>query len=304
MTTEPPAAPSATGAGLARSRAAVLGAAVLFSTGAAAIKASAMTGWQVAGLRSAVAALFLVLVIPAARRGYRLKLVPVGLAYAATMVLFVLGNKLTTAANTIFLQSTAPLYVLVLSPILLKEAVRGRDLLFMALVALGLALFFIDVEPPQRSAPDPRLGNIFATAAGVAWAFTLLGLRWLGRGEAGGREQAIRSVVVGNALAALIAAPFALPLAGYGPADWGAIAYLGTCQIGVAYLLLTAGFRHLPALEGTLLLLLEPTLTPLWTWWTQGERPSALALLGGALVLLAPIARSAWERAELSRRTG
>ncbi|MCP5120708.1 MAG: EamA family transporter, partial [bacterium] len=105
--------------------------AVLFSTGGAVIKATTLTGWQVACFRSGTAAVAVLLLIPAARRHWSPRTVSVGLAYAATMVLYVTSNKLTTAANAIFLQSTAPLYLLLLAPWLLKEKIRRADVLLM-----------------------------------------------------------------------------------------------------------------------------------------------------------------------------
>src|SRR3990172_9137079 len=94
----------------------LLAAAVLFSTGGAAIKACTLSSWQIASFRSVIAAVALFLLLPDARRRWTWRAVAVGAAYAATLMLFVLGNKLTTAANTIFLQSTAPLYILLLGP--------------------------------------------------------------------------------------------------------------------------------------------------------------------------------------------
>ncbi|HEX9054070.1 MAG TPA: EamA family transporter, partial [Gemmatimonadales bacterium] len=155
-------------------------AALLFSTGGAAIKSAAFTGWQIAGFRSGVAAVVLWLLVPGARRGWSRRVFLVGAAYAATLVLFVLANRLTTSANTIFLQSTAPLYVLLLSPWLLHESVRPADVGFMAVVGLGLALFFVGAEPPLATAPDPARGNLLAAASGVTWALTVCGLRWMG----------------------------------------------------------------------------------------------------------------------------
>jgi drug/metabolite transporter (DMT)-like permease len=117
-----------------RSRLEILGAALLFSTGGAAIKAVQFTGWQVAGLRSGVAAAAVWLLLPQSRRmprGTVLATLLTAVAYAATLVLYVLANRLTTAANTIFLQSTAPLYLLLLGPLVLREHIRGRDLGFM-----------------------------------------------------------------------------------------------------------------------------------------------------------------------------
>src|SRR5258706_12178150 len=110
-----------------RARLAILAAAILFSTGGAAIKATQLTGWQVASFRSAVAAIAVLLMLREARRGFSRLAALVAAGYAATMVLFVLANKLTTAASTIFLQSTAPIYLVLLGPWILNEPVRRRD---------------------------------------------------------------------------------------------------------------------------------------------------------------------------------
>lgn len=144
-------------------------AALLFSTGGAAIKATQLSGWQVAGFRSGVAVIAVLLLAPEARRtwlrSWRGALVAV--AYAATLTLYVTANKLTTSANTIFLQSTAPLYLLLLGPWLLKEPIRRSDLAVMAAVGAGMVCFFIGREPPIRTAPDPATGNVLADRKSV-----------------------------------------------------------------------------------------------------------------------------------------
>jgi drug/metabolite transporter (DMT)-like permease len=254
----------------------------LFSTGGAGIKAAAFTGWQIASFRSGIAAIVLWLFIPGGRRGWTGRTVLVGVAYAATLVLFVLANRLTTSANTIFLQSTAPLYVLVLSPWLLRERVRPADVGFMSLVGVGLALFFVGSQPPLMTAPDPMRGNVLAAASGFTWALTVCGLRWMGKGA---DDAAIGAVVVGNAIACLATLPRALPLAPHPATDWVIIAYLGIFQIGLAYALVTSALRRMPALEASIILLIEPAFNPLWAWAVHGEVPSAWALAGGILIL-------------------
>ncbi|HEX2206945.1 MAG TPA: EamA family transporter [Longimicrobium sp.] len=282
------------------SRLQVLGAALLFSTGGAAIKATTLTAWQVAGFRSGVAALAVFLLVPAARRGWTWHVVPVGVAYATTLVLFVASNKLTTSANAIFLQSTAPLYMLLFGPLLLKEHVRRRDLGFMAPVLLGLVLFFVGSEAPVHTAPNPPLGNLFAVISGVTWALTIVGLRWLGN-RAGGEGSGLPTVIAGNLIAFFACLPLALPVRGAGTADWASVVYLGVFQIGAAYLLLTAGVRHVTALEASVLLLLEPALNPVWAWLMHGETPGPWSIAGGILILGATILRTAAD-ARLERR--
>ena len=278
---------------LTKARLQLIAAAVLFSTGGAAIKAADFTGWQIAGLRSGVAVLALLLMTPAARIGWSLPSVLVGLAYAGCLTLFVLANRLTTAANTIFLQSTAPLYLLVLAPWLLKEPVRRKDIGFMLAVGLGLMLFFVGVERPAVTAPDPVQGNLLALASGFFWALAVCGLRWL---SLGGKGSALAAVVSGNLTAFLISLPFALPLGAHDLVDWGIIVYLGVFQIALAYVFVTRAINHIPALEASLLLLIEPVLNPIWAWVVQGEVPGVWALLGGAVILGATTAKSWVER--------
>jgi drug/metabolite transporter (DMT)-like permease len=276
----------------------VLGAALLFSTGGAAIKATSFSAWQVASLRSGIAALTLALCIPAWRRGWRPRTLAVGAAYATTMVLFVTANKLTTAANTIFLQYTAPLYLLLLAPWVLGERIRPRDVPTIGALGVGLLLFFVGAEPPQITAPDPVRGNWIAVLSGLSWALTILGLRWLGRDDATpGSEVAGAAVVAGNVLACLFCLPLALPIAAAGAADWVAVSYLGLFQIGLAYVCLTRGVRRLSALETSLLLLCEPVLNAVWAWLLHGEVPGPWALAGASVVLLATVSMTLRDRA-------
>ncbi len=194
---------------------------------------------------------------------------------------------MTTSANTIFLQSTGPLYLLVLAPWILKEPNRRRDAAFLSVMAVGLVLFFIGDQAPQRTAPHPFLGNILAALSGLTWAFTVVGLRWFGRRG----EGTIGTVAVGNLLAFIICLPGALSAPrSTSFSDWAIIAYLGVFQIGLAYFLLTRAVRRLPALETSILILLEPALNPVWTWLVHGEEVARLAIAGGVLILLATVA--------------
>jgi len=271
----------------ASARLALIAAAALFSTGGAAIKATTLTGWQVASFRSAVAAAALAAFLPGARRRWTWGTVAVGAAYAATMVLFVLGNKLTTAANTIFLQSTAPLYLLLLGPWLLHEPIRRRDLALLVAMATGLALVIAGKETRSATAPDPVTGNFLALASGVFWAFTMLGLRRLSRDVSPhAPSPAAAAMVAGNALACVGTLPLAVPVS-WTPKDVLLIGYLGLFQIGLAYAFVGVGLRRVGALEASLLLLVEPVLNPLFAWAVHGERPGPLTLAGGAVILSA-----------------
>jgi drug/metabolite transporter (DMT)-like permease len=271
-----------TGAGNARLG--VLAAALLFSTGGAAIKATQLNGWQTAGLRSMMAACALLILVPEARRGWSWRIVPTAAAYAVTLVSFVMANKLTTSANAIFLQATAPAYLLLLGPLFLKERLRRRDWWFTLALVCGMALFFLGAENPLATAPDPARGNLFGAVSGAAYALTLTGLRWQAHLNPAGNA-GLATVAAGNFLVFAAMLPMALPVARFTAADGAAILYLGVFQIGLAYTFLTRSFRRLPAFEASTLLLAEPVFNPLWTWWLQGETPSGRALAGGAIIL-------------------
>jgi len=263
----------------------VLLAAVLLSTGGAAIKLCSLSGWQVASFRSAVAVLAVLVLARPARRDFDGRVVLVGAAFAATLIVFAVANKLTTAANAIFLQSAAPLYILLLAPSLLGEHFQRRDLGVMIAMAGGMALFFVGEQPSFASAPEPVRGNLVAALSGLTWALTVLGLRWLSRAGSGPGAM----LLFGNLIAFAVCLPLALPVVAASLMDWVLIVYLGVFQIVGAYLLLSAGLRHLTALEGMLLLLLEPVLNPVWAALVQGEVPGALSLAGGAVILGATV---------------
>ena len=290
-------------------------AAVLFSTGGAAIKATTLNAMQVASLRSGIAALTLLMLLPAARRGFSRRSIVIAAAYAATMILFVVANKWTTAASAIFLQATAPLYIMLLAPTLLGEPVRRRDVAFVAIMAAGMALFFLGSHVPAATAPRPVAGLVAGGLSGLTWALTIMGLRSASRHQGDpatvarsvptaqpARDPLATSVLLGNAFASAACLPFALPLPSMTPQDIVLIVYLGIFQIGVAYVLLTAGIRHVAALAASILLLAEPALSPFWAWIFHGEVPGALSLVGGVIILGATIARTVLDTSRQAER--
>ena len=276
-----------------RARLLVLAAAVLFSTGGAAIKSTSLTAWQVASVRSAIAAVAILCMLRGARRLPDRATWLVGAVYAATMVLFVVANKLTTAANAIYLQGTAPLYILLVAPLVLREPVRRADLVFMGALALGLGAFFLGQDVATGTAPNPALGNLAALASGLTWAGTVMGLRWLGRRSDDPRATQ-PSLVAGNLIAAGAALPLALPIITFSATDLAILLFLGVFQIGLAYVCLSSGIGGVPALEASLLLLLEPVLNPVWAWLVHGEMPTGWALTGGAIIMTATTVRTVW----------
>jgi drug/metabolite transporter (DMT)-like permease len=131
----------------------------------------------------------------------------------------------------------------------------------------------------------------------VTWAFAIMGLRWMSERP---ESSALAAAVLGNVCAAILCLPFLRSPALIPASDWLALVYLGVFQVGLAYVFLTRGVGQLPALDATILLLVEPALNPLWAWIVHGERPTALALGGGALILGATAAK-AWADARMAR---
>ena len=224
--------------------------------------------------------------LPEARRIMRPRIFLVGCAYAATVVFFVLATKLTTAAQAIFLQSTAPLYLLFLAPLILRERIRRSQLITVAFVAAGAVLLLFGEQRAGTTAPNPVRGNWLGALCGCTWALTMTGFRWLGKHGANRNRR--RSVVVaGNIIGFAVCLPMAVPIVHAAPVDIGVLLYLGVFQIGVPYMAVTRSIRHVPAVEATTLLLLEPVFNPIWTWLLYGERLTATTLAGGACIVCA-----------------
>jgi drug/metabolite transporter, DME family len=285
------------------SRLLVFAAALLFSTGGAAIKWNTLTSWQVASFRSAIAAITLALVFRPSRGSFAKRQWLVAFAFAVTLISFVTATKLTTAANAIFLQSTAPAYLVVLSPVLLREHLKRSDLWLLLGVGAGMAMFFVAAEPARATAPDPMTGNVVALLSGIAWAFVVLGLRWVARKEEGS-SSSMATVIAGNVLAFALALPFAAPVESFTMRDGAVLLYLGVFQVGLAYVCLTRAMRTVSAFEASTLLRIEPALNPMLTWLTLGERPAVLSIAGGATILLSTLINTWWKTYGPLRSTG
>jgi DME family drug/metabolite transporter len=280
--------------GVRTNRILLLCAALLFSTGGAAIKLAALSGWQIASYRAILAALFMWMVLPGARSNWTWRTFAAGAVYAIMVVLYVLSNKLTTAANAILLQSTYPLYLLLLGPLLLKEKLRLADVAIVGGVILGAAILFSGSERIVATAPDPVRGNIVALASGLAWALTIAALRWLGKRNPRA-ESAASVAIAGNAIAFVACLPLAIGGPTVHPQAIAVIVWLGVFQVGLGYVCLTRSIRHVPAVEAATLLLIEPVLNPIWAWLIHAEQPSGRALTGGLIIMLAAFTGSWWQ---------
>src|SRR6266436_5603930 len=281
-------------------RSKIVVAAILFSTGGAAIKWCGFDGWQLAAFRAGIALATILTLIPEARRGWSWRTALVGCTYAATTLLYVQANKHTTAASAIFLQSTSPLFILLLAPVLLGEHATRRDIGQMAVMGAGLGLFLLGHDRASTTAPNPVLGNVLAAICAVTWAFTVMGYRWL----AARGQSVAAAAVAGNLTAATIAFIMAQPLVSGRPVDWAVVVFLGVLQLGIPYLFLARAVPRVRALEVGLFLLIEPVLNPIWAWLVHGETPGPATLAGGALILGATAGRMLFDVRKTAGDTG
>lgn len=275
----------------------VLAAALLWSTGGLFIKATELSAYELSFGRSLLAALTVGYFTR--RAGFRVNSVTLVAAalYAALLLLFVMATKLTTAANAIFLQYTAPVYVLVFEPLVFKEKYRRADFLVVAACAAGIALFFVG-----RLRPEEMAGNLLALLSGVCFAVFMLLIRL----PRAGRVNRASSIIYGNLLLAAACAPsFFRGVEKVTAADLGVILFLGVVQIGLAYTLFTRGIEGgVRSLDAGLVGYVEPLSNPVWVYLFLGERPSAWAALGGAIIITAVAAHTvALARQSKSRKS-
>jgi drug/metabolite transporter (DMT)-like permease len=208
-------------------------------------------------------------------------------ALAATTGLFIAANKLTTPANAILIQYSAPVWVALLGPWFVGERVTRLDWLAIAAVLCGIALFFF-----EELTFDHAVGNVVALAAGVSFAFGALTMRRVALIETpSGPIDPLRPLLLGNLLGAVLGAPFLLGADPMGAVGWSALFALGVVQQAVAYLCYAAAIRHARALDVILVPIVEPILSPLWVALAFGEWPGPWALVGGAIVVGAVTAR-------------
>ena len=249
-------------------------AALCWSLGGLLIKAVPWPPLAVAGGRGLIAALFLIAVSRGLRFHFSRPQVLGAIGYAACTVTFCVATKLTTAANAILLQYTAPVWIALFGTWLLGERATRADWFTIVAVLGGMGLFFAD-----NLALTGMLGNGLAVLSGVCFAGMTIALRRQKDGSP------VESIILGNLLAFLVGLPWIIGAPTLSAAGWGALLLLGVVQLGVSYWLYARAIRHVTALEAVLIPVVEPLLNPLWVLLAMGERPSPKALIGGAIVL-------------------
>ena len=260
----------------------IIGAALLWSTGGIGIKAVADSALKVTFYRSLFAAIALMLFLGRnvwGRRQWKstMAFAIAIVSYGACLTAFVVATKWTTAANAIFLQYAGVVWVLLLSPIVVREPMRMRDVIAIVVAMSGMALFFVG-----RFEARGMAGNAMALVSSVFFASLILVLR---------REQraAQAAVTWGNVVCALAVLPFVSHDLALTPRSFAVLAFLGVFQIAIAYVLFVRGLAYVTATQASLTGMLEPVSNPIWVFLFLGEKPSGYAI-AGALVVLSAIA--------------
>ena len=254
-------------------------AAFLWSLGGTLIKLVHWHPMAIAGMRSAIAAVLIRIVFRQMSFTWSFDQVGGAVAYACTVLSFVVANKMTTAANVILLQYTAPIHAALFGAWFLGERATRLDWATILFALAGMALFFFD-----RLTTAGFWGNIVALGSGLSYGWLALFLR---RQKSG---SPMESVFLGNVLAALAGLPFmfgSVP----GASDWIGLVLLGVVQLGLPYILYAIAIRHVSAVESLLILMIEPVLNPLWAFLFLTEVPGRMSLLGGLVILVSVIAR-------------
>ncbi|MBA4122345.1 MAG: EamA family transporter [Acidobacteria bacterium] len=267
----------------------VLLAVLLWSTGGVLIKLTTLDAFAVNLGRSLFAAI--TVAVFTYKKGLKLDKFTLltSFLYAGTLTCFVYANKNTTAANAIFLQYTAPIYILILAPFILKEKFRVDDLITVVICLMGMSLFFLEPQNAENKlAANVFWGNVAALVSGLFFGLYFILLRH----PRSLQKNPALSVFYGNILIVLLMLPliFSNPPAQINSNDILAILFLGIFQIGIAYVLFTNGIAGgVRSLDASIIGFIEPLLNPIWVFLIIGERPSIWAIVGGAVIIAAVI---------------
>ncbi len=255
---------------------AVLAAAMLWSTGGMFIKLVTLNAIQISFFRSFFAAIvFAVLFRKTVFYANGFTFIN-AFTYAVVLILFVISTKLTTAANAIFLQYTAPIYVLIFEPIINKTQYEKINIITITICFLGMILFFMGELTPGHIE-----GNLLALLSGVAFAAFLLGMR------KNKNEYQFSAIFYGNIILMLVCFPSLFEIQHLSFSDLSMVSYLGIFQIGIAYAIFSYGLKRVYAIEASLISMIEPVLNPVWVFLSYKEVPSFMAIVGGIIIITA-----------------
>lgn len=253
---------------------AVLIAAVLWSSGGIFIKLVTLHPMQISFFRGIFAAIVFAVIFRKKAFIFNGMTFVNGIFYAAILILFVIATKLTTAANAIFLQYTAPIYVLIFEPLINKTELKRINVITIFVCFAGMILFFMG----ELSLTHVE-GNIVALLSGIAFAAFLIGMR------NNKHDYQFSTIFYGNIIITLACIPTLGSLNALTMSDLLMVAFLGIFQIGIAYAIFTYGLKRVFAIEASLIAMIEPVLNPVWVLIWYGEVPSFLAIVGGLMII-------------------
>lgn len=266
-----------------RDRCLILAAAVLWSLAGVFIKFLDLHPLAIVFYRSFFAALVFAPFVKRSQWRFNAPIAISVLTYTAAISAFVAANKLTTAANAIVLQYTAPVFVFLFSRLVLGERIAKLNGFALVVAMIGVALISLD------SAGEPEMaGVLLALLSGVLFAGYMVNLQ---------RTQEVHPVYltwINNAVCALLLVFVVKSRLALSLEQIGILAVMGAVQLGLPYFLFSKGLQTVPIQEASLIALIEPVLNPLWVALTVGEIPSAATLSGGGLILLGLSARYLW----------
>jgi drug/metabolite transporter (DMT)-like permease len=229
----------------------------------------------VSGLRSLIAAAIISIYLKKPKFTWSLYQILGAIAYASMAITFVSATRLTTSANAVLLQYTAPIYVAILGGLILKEKVALKDWITIAVTLIGVVLFFVD-----SFSLGGMMGNILAIISGFCFAFFIVCSRQQKEGSP------METILLGNVVTAVACIPFVIN-ASYDMTSILGIVSLGIIQFGIPYVLYGIAIKHIRALDAVMIAVIEPILNPIWVLIFLGEIPGAWAILGGIIVLAA-----------------
>jgi len=249
-------------------------AAIVWSTGGLLVKLISLDAFTILFYRSFYAGLFFLIAFRSEALKFDRRALLVSLCYAPLLICFVTATKMTTAANAIFLQYISPAIVLVLEPRIMKTKMQNYNILTVILCTVGLSFFLLE----QKSGHH-WMGDALALLSGFFSAGLILSLKL------SNRSQQMSGILLGNFWVVLICIPWFVRSENPPMDEHLMMAFLGLIQIGLGYLLFTYGQRRIPAIESSLIALLEPILNPIWVIIGFHEIPSFWSLVGGFVIL-------------------
>jgi len=277
-----------------RARLLLLGAAVLWSLAGVFIKFLLLPPLTIVFYRSLFAGLFFLCFVKKSASLPRGALAVAMASYTAAISSFVAANKLTTAANAIVLQYTAPMFVFLIVARLFREQIAMATWAALGLGMLGIAVIFAG----STGQPD-FAGVAVALLSGMLFSVYMVSLRFLKVVPAG------TLTCMNNLACCLLLLPFMMDRLSLTGGEFLIITVMGIVQLGVPYWLFSKAVEKIPVHEASLLVLIEPVLNPLWVALMVGEIPGAATFMGGALIVAGLAVRYGWAaRSQKSENQG